>query len=127
MYTNNLSILTKKYELKKDQYRKARGGRSKLLILICVSCKNQLLIYQKDGPGILKRLYFDRIFSPPQLVALQNQFDVSEMNKIDNLTCPHCKKLIGFAKLYEKENRLSFHLVPGSFSKKIYKPISTNK
>ena len=101
------------HNFKKDRYSKARGGYSRYLNLYCSSCKNFLLLYQKDGPGILKRLYMDRIFSPLELTDLQKT-DYKE-----NLVCKHCKNIIGFSIVYEKENRKSFHLKQGAFIKKI--------
>jgi len=103
------------YNFKKDRYRKARGGYSRFLNLYCTGCKSFLLLYQKDGPGILKRLYMDRIFAPVELIDLQKT-DYKE-----NLVCMNCKNIIGFSIIYEKENRKSFHLKQGSFTKKITK------
>ncbi len=80
------------YNFKKDRYSKARGGYSRFLNLYCAKCKSFLLLYQKDGPGILKRLYMDRIFAPVELIDLQ--------------------------KTNYKENRKSFHLKQGTFTKK---------
>lgn len=100
---------------KKDQYSKARGGYSRFLNLYCSGCNNFILLYQKDGPGILKRLYMDRIFAPVELIDLQ------KINYKENLICTHCKNIIGFPIIYEKENRKSFHLNQGSFTKKITK------
>lgn len=103
------------YNFKKDKYSKARGGYSRFLNLFCANCKNFLLLYQKDGPGILKRLYMDRIFAPYELVDLQKK----DYKK--NLICKKCKNIIGFPTIYEKENRKAFHLKQGSFIKKITK------
>lgn len=103
------------YDFKKDRYSKTRGGYSRFLNLYCSGCKNFILLYQKDGPGILKRLYMDRIFAPTDLTDLQKK-DYKE-----NLICKHCKNIIGFPIIYEKENRKSFHLKQGSFTKKITK------
>jgi hypothetical protein len=44
-----------------DKYKKVRGGYSRLLDITCEKCGNHVCYYQKDGPGILKRMYFDRI------------------------------------------------------------------
>ena len=44
-----------------DKYKKVRGGYSRLLEISCEKCGSVLCHYQKDGPGILKRMYFDRI------------------------------------------------------------------
>ncbi len=49
-------------KLKQDKYRKDRGGSSKLLDISCKRKRHHLFYYQKDGPGIIKRLYLDRIY-----------------------------------------------------------------
>lgn len=115
------------YVFKKDRYRQMRGGYSRFLNVYCSNCKNHILLYQKDGPGILKRLYMDRIFAPDNLTNLQN---IGNIELINNLICENCKNLIGFPIIYEKENRMSFHLKQGSFIKKISKgeyPPTTNR
>src|SRR2546430_17054437 len=47
---------------KNDTYRKARGGYARLFAVSCATCGTHLFYYQKDGPGIVKRLYVDRIY-----------------------------------------------------------------
>ena len=98
-------------KLKKDKYQKVRGGVSKLLLLSCASCRTPLLLYQKDGPGILKRLYFDRILAPKDFIY----------KEIQNVSCPSCNTLIGTSYIYEKENRPAFLLKRGTLLKKIKK------
>jgi hypothetical protein len=98
-----------KMKFKNDKYKKARGGRSRLLEIHCEECNQFLLFYQKDGTGILKRLYIDRIV------------DNSDLEKQDKLLCPNCKKLLGVKYVYEKENRLAFRLFAGEITKKIAK------
>jgi phage FluMu protein Com len=99
-----------KTKLKQDKYRKARGGYSRLLEIRCEKCDEVLAHYQKDGPGPLKRMYIDRISSPKKLTDAKG-----------NLTCPHCKQLIGIAYIYPKEKRPAFRLFEGSVTKKIIK------
>lgn len=94
-------------KLKNDKYRKIRGGYSRLLELRCSNCKQFLFNYQKDGPGILKRLYVNRI---QKLV-----------NTDKKLACGKCGKTLGNLGIYEKENRPAFILIPGAISKKIIK------
>ncbi len=94
-------------KLKNDRYRKARGGYSRLLELTCSNCNSFLFNYQKDGPGILKRLYIDRI---------QNL-----RNPEKRLVCGKCSKVLGNFGVYEKENRPAFILIPGTVSKRIIK------
>jgi hypothetical protein len=81
--------------LKNDKYKKARGGYSRLLSIACEGCNRHLCDYQKDGPGILKRMYLDRISNSKKYSNLQN--------------------------IYEKENRLAYRLFVGAITKKIIK------
>ena len=94
-------------KLKNDKYRKVRGGYSRLLELRCSNCGTILFNYQKDGPGILKRLYIDRI---------QN---LEETDK--KLICKKCSKVLGNLGVYKRENRPAYILIPGSIAKKIIK------
>ena len=66
------------------------------------------MTYQKDGPGILKRLYLDRITSPS---------DKLERNK--NLSCKNCKMILGVKTAYKKENRPVYRLFVGAIKKEI--------
>ncbi|MFH1694714.1 MAG: hypothetical protein ABH880_03100 [Patescibacteria group bacterium] len=93
--------------MKNDRYRKARGGHSRILQLSCSSCEKQLFKYQKDGPGILKRLYLDRIIDHPTAVA--------------KLTCSKCKETLGIRTIYKKESRPAYRLFAGAISKKVVK------
>jgi ribosomal protein S27AE len=68
----------------------------------CGKCGEFLFEYQKDGPGILKRLYLDRI---------------RKELKQKNLTCPNCKQLLGIATIYKKENRPAYRLFAGALVK----------
>lgn len=97
------------FKLKKDKYRDARGGYSRFLNLYCASCESYLLLYQKDGPGNLKRLYVDRIFDK----------DISKKGK--ELICRSCKKIIGTFFIYKKENRPAIRLYQDSIFKKVTK------
>ena len=93
-------------KLKKDKYRKARGGYSRLLEISCSSCNEKLFNYQKDGPGIIKRFYVDRI----------------DKDIIDSsLKCPNCNQLIGSLMIYEKEKRPAYAIKLGTIKKKIVK------
>lgn len=103
--------------LKHDKYRKSRGGYSRFLEIHCEKCGNFLAIYQKDGPGPLKRMYLDRIFSPKSLTDLQK----NTLKKIPNLVCPRCKQVIGIPFVYKKEQRLALRLFEGSIKKKVKK------
>ena len=102
--------------IKKNRFTKARGGSSKLLVLSCAKCGNEIVNYQKDGIGTLLRLYLDRIRGPREL--LNSIESVHEKSTMPNLVCDHCSALIGVPMIYEVENRLAFRLIRGSFSKK---------
>lgn len=99
---NNASL-----KFKNDKYRSARGGYSRFLNLSCASCESSLFLYQKDGPGPLKRIYLDRILSKISFV------------KHKEFTCRHCKKIIGTFFIYKKENRPAIRLYQDSIVKKI--------
>ena len=65
--------------------------------------------YQKDGPGILKRLYLDRI-------------DSSDNQKWkEKLVCKKCGTVLGIYMIYQKENRPAYRLFAGAIEKKIIK------
>ena len=99
--------MNKKLAFKSDRFKKNRGGYSRWLLLSCEKCKNNILLYQKDGHGILKRLYFDRIILPANL------------SKKKNLDCRKCKAALGTPMIYRKENRPAFRLFAGAIEKKI--------
>jgi len=64
--------MKKSITFKKDKYKSARGGYSRLLYIFCRTCDSLVLEYQKDGHGNLRRAYMYRIFSPPKLTGLQS-------------------------------------------------------
>jgi hypothetical protein len=99
--------MSSQFKFKNDKYRKTRGGYSKLLEILCANCQMPLFTYQKDGLGILKRLYLDRIQ------------DLKE--QAPQLICPKCKKQLGTKTVYKKENRLAYRLFAGAITKKIVK------
>lgn len=99
------------YRVKNDGYRRNRGGNSEILDISCTGCDSRVLIYQKDGPGHLKRCYLDRIVYQPESDNLDDE---------TLLKCPGCNQLIGTRMIYKPENREAYGLVPGSFSKKKY-------
>ena len=92
--------------LKTDSYRISRGGYSRLVRLFCNSCSGYLALYQKDGPGSLRRLYIDRLHA----------------SKIDAATtlasCSHCAEQIGVFGIYKKESRPIIRLFVDSVQKK---------
>lgn len=99
------------FVFKKDQYRKNRGDYSRFLNIYCSSCKTHLLLYQKDGPGPLKRMYVDRILAP----AIKF--------KKGEFVCNACKKILGTFFIYDKEKRPAIRLYQDSIFKKIGKGV----
>lgn len=104
-------------QLKSDRYRKARGGHSRLQEIACAKCGAHVCTYQKDGPGILKRLYLDRIHEPEKLVRLQRL----SWKDVPSLRCAKCKELLGVPMNYKKENRPAFRLFVGAVCKHVTK------
>lgn len=100
-----------KVKFKNDKYKKARGGYSRLLDIACEHCGKHLFYYQKDGPGILKRMYVDRISESRDLILNTN------------LVCPECKRILAVPIIYKKENRPALRLFVGAVTKKIIKSI----
>lgn len=105
-------------KLKNDHYRKVRGGKTKILNIICAKCQTLILQYQKDGDGSLHRCYLNRIASPENLVGLNNIF--SSTKEMTNLICPKCKQLIG-SPMKHSDGRLAFRLVKGNYAKAVNK------
>ena len=92
------------YKLQKDKYQKSRGGYSRVLDITCEHCKAHIAYYQKDGPGILKRMYEDRFI------------DIKPNG--DDLKCKSCDRTLGVRINYKKENRAAYRLFVGSVAKK---------
>lgn len=88
-------------KFKSDKFRKSRGGHSRWLVLSCAKCQATLFLYQKDGPGMLKRLYLDRIVGQAKT------------------SCGKCKTVIGIRTVYKKENRSVIRLFAGAIEKRI--------
>jgi len=91
-------------ELKNDKYKRNREGYSRVLELSCAHCGTLVCYYQKDGPGIIKRFYADRIH--PQLT------------KREKIVCNKCKSLIAVLTNYKKENRPAYSVLVGAIKKK---------
>lgn len=102
---------------KSDKYKNARGGYSRLLDLSCAKCDTHLFFYQKDGPGIVKRLYLDRIYQSKRYSGLEHAC----LKDVPQLICSECKQLIGVPFNYAKENRSAYRLFVGAITKKISK------
>ena len=112
--------MNKEYELKKDGFRKARGGSARLLEIICSNCGKRVLVYQKDGLGFLHRCYLNRIFEPEKYERLQYNPYIKDPKDMPNLICGYCNTVIG-TPMRHFDKRLAFHLRPGFFIKKLIK------
>jgi len=93
------------YKFKNDRFQKNRGGTSRVLDVMCEHCGSHIAYYQKDGPGVLKRMYLDRFI------------DIKPVG--DELICVNCKHQLGTLINYKKENRPAYRLFVGSVVKKI--------
>lgn len=100
--------MPKKSKFQSDQYKKARGGKSRWLQIFCEKCEEPLVKYQKDGPGILKRMYLDRMHGVDTVKWLT-----------ENFVCPNCETLLGIPIIYKKEDRPAIRLFAGAVGKKI--------
>lgn len=98
-----------------DRYRKSRGGYSRFLAIACASCNARVAIYQKDGPGPLKRMYFDRIVAPD---ALARSLRVP-LDRVKPLMCPQCRSILGTPYMYPKERRPAFRLYQDAVKKRV--------
>ena len=81
---------------KNDTYREARGDYARLLAVSCATCGTHLFSYQKDGPGLVKRLYLDRIYQSNTYEGLQHR----ALQDIPQLLCPQCGEHLGMPIIY---------------------------
>lgn len=100
--------MSMKLTLQNDQFRRARGGYARMLEIACTKCKKRLCYYQKDGPGIIKRMYIDRI-----------SHAAIDLDK-KALHC-NCGRIIGTRYIYKKEGREAFRIFVGAISKSLVK------
>jgi hypothetical protein len=115
------------FSFKQDQFSQHRGGESLLLKLYCSNCQTQLMIYQKDGGGELKRCYFDRIYwlsvasnnSNNPSTVLINPTE-TELKSYNLIICSHCQTVIGYPSIYLPEKRLALQLEPQALQGEIY-------
>ena len=101
--------------MKKDQYRRARGGTAQMIDVICSQCGERVLHYQKDGAGHLLRCYLNRIFSPEKYEKLQHEQAICEPKDMPNLVCD-CGNLLGVP-MRHRDCRLAFRLIRGKFQR----------
>jgi len=101
--------------MKKDKYLNARGGTAKIINVSCSNCQKVLFVYQKDGPGWLKRCYLNRIISPDKYSKLQKDKSLKKESDLSNLIC-ECGNVLGSPMKY-KDGRLAFQLIRGKFNR----------
>jgi hypothetical protein len=94
-------------KIKKDKYLRERGGTAKIIKISCSKCGSQIFIYQKDGPGWLKRCYLNRIINPK-----------GDSYK-EKLSC-NCGEIIGSLTKH-KDGRMAYNLIRGKFKRTNYK------
>jgi len=97
----------------KDKYFRERGGSAKIINVSCAKCKNKLFIYQKDGPGWLKRCYVNRILWPENYIILAKNKNL-EPKELPLLKCSSCQEIIG-SPMRHKDGRIAFSLIRGKF------------
>ncbi len=78
------------------------------MAISCEKCGEQICLYQKDGPGNLRRMYIDRIIEPNVSIARKD------------LACSN-GHLLGVKIIYEKEDRAAFRLFVEAVKKRIIK------
>lgn len=109
----------KEFKIKSDKYLQQRGGTAKFINIICSKCNNLIFVYQKDGPGWLKRCYINRIVFPEKYASLKKIRELVSTIQLGNLVCS-CGNLIGTPMTY-KDKRLAYHLIRGNFTRKTHK------
>jgi ribosomal protein S27E len=123
-----VDIMETTFRLKRDSYRDTRGGYARFLNIYCAGCGSHVLLYQKDGPGVLYRLYLDRIFAPEELA---NRQFVKDLKQLPELLCTSCGALLGTPTIWQEENRSAYQLTEGSVVRKvgrgIYPPAETTR
>lgn len=117
-----LPILPAHFDLPKiikDHYRKVRGGKSEILSITCGHCQTPISLYQKDGPGRLKRMYVDRTYPYDEGQTRHDPVKFESKSKMTPLACASCHTVIGLPIVYRPEHRLAYRLIPGTFKKSI--------
>jgi hypothetical protein len=104
-------------KIKRDKYKSARGGDSKILNLHCRKCDIIFAVYQKDGPGNLRRMYMDRIMEPQSLVGLRSE----DIKDIKPIKCGECGAILAMPYIYKKESRNAFRVIQAAVIKRIKK------
>lgn len=103
-----------KFKPQKDRYAKSRGGDTKFLYITCGNCDEPAMVYQKDGPGGLRRYYADRIVWPPALADKQANVTADTVKNAGSLACGECENVFAHPMVYEPENRPAYRAIPGA-------------
>ncbi len=106
-------------KIKRDKYLSERGGTAKIIKVSCGSCVKLIFVYQKDGPGWLKRCYLNRILEPGEYAQMQKEYRLKDPKDMKNLVCV-CGELLGTPVRYN-DGRLAFQLIRGKFTRAPYK------
>ena len=96
---------------RRDRFYRARGGTATMLRIECGRCGGYLCLYQKDGNGRLRRLYWDRVFNATFATAYTARASRSQMQAA---VCRGCGHVVGLPMTYARESRLAWRLVPGA-------------
>jgi RNase P subunit RPR2 len=104
----------------KDKYLRKRGGTAKVVNVSCSNCGKIIFIYQKDGPGWLKRCYLNRILGPEEYSGMHKNPSIKEPKDMKNLICPECGTFIA-SPMKHKDGRLAYHLIRKSFKRTLNK------
>jgi hypothetical protein len=104
-------------KIKKDKYLRERGGTAKIINVSCDKCGKLIFVYQKDGPGWLKRCYLNRIVSPKEYASLSKK--IKDPKELKPLIC-QCGFNLG-SPIKHKDGRIAYHLIRGNFKRTINK------
>jgi hypothetical protein len=92
--------LSSNLKIKRDKYFRKRGSYFRIIKVKCSKCGKVLFLYQKDGPGWLKRCYLNRIIS-------KNKFKPGKLK---------CCQIIGLP-IKHKDGREAYKLIRGKFTR----------
>lgn len=97
------------FKLTHDRYSNARPGQSRFYNLYCARCRHHVCLYQKDGTGMLVRLYKKRIMAPTNLLKPNAK----------EIRCPHCKVFLAAHYIYDKEQRSAYLVQAGAIVRRV--------
>jgi hypothetical protein len=114
-------MFEEKLKIKRDQFLRKRGGTAKIIDVSCMKCGKLVFVYQKDGPGWLKRCYLNRILEPEEFSKLQKDKTIQEPKDLKNLVCT-CGQVLGSPTKF-KDDRLAFSLIRSKFKRSNHKEV----